>query len=320
MDKAQLSQAILDLLAEHEAEQTRELQAALGRMQALESELAHLRSQLAKPNNISEQLRDEELRQRLLAVANAPFDTRLREAGVVLENRIRKLISPAGAGETGGKLVDLAFLPEKGQFQASTVTSEQLGLHSLYKGAIQFIRNPPMHKLIEYPEQTAYTLLTMIDALLILLTEVTTQTASARNASRAPMTRWTPDMVRTAYRSHANATVGSRLERILDLSLQHQAFRPSRGVSPVFGIKSKRGKRMISFYVDGGMYFSLLPDSYPSEDERLRVFKVYQGFRMLESYAVLNDVKEGRYSGRPLGDLTDDEFDLFMKFLVDETS
>ena len=41
----------------------------------------------------------------------------------------------------------------------------------LYRGAMQFIRNPPMHKLVEYKEETARLLLRLIDSLLQLLSE-----------------------------------------------------------------------------------------------------------------------------------------------------
>ena len=42
----------------------------------------------------------------------------------------------------------------------------------LYRGAMQFIRNPPMHKLIQYPESTVRLFLRLIDSLLRLLSEL----------------------------------------------------------------------------------------------------------------------------------------------------
>ena len=39
----------------------------------------------------------------------------------------------------------------------------------LYRGAMQFIRNPPMHKLADYPLETARVFIRLIDSLLLLL-------------------------------------------------------------------------------------------------------------------------------------------------------
>ncbi|MBN1935729.1 MAG: hypothetical protein JW934_13760 [Anaerolineae bacterium] len=53
----------------------------------------------------------------------------------------------------------------------SSHSGEQDGVRVLYRGAMQFIRNPPMHKLIEYPENTARLLIRLVDSLLQLLSE-----------------------------------------------------------------------------------------------------------------------------------------------------
>lgn len=51
----------------------------------------------------------------------------------------------------------------------SSHVGEQQGVQFLYRGAMQFIRNPPMHKIIDYPESMAQQFLRLIDALMMLL-------------------------------------------------------------------------------------------------------------------------------------------------------
>jgi hypothetical protein len=53
----------------------------------------------------------------------------------------------------------------------SSHPGEQEGVRMLYRGAMQFIRNPPMHRPIGYAEDTARLLIRLIDSLLRLLDE-----------------------------------------------------------------------------------------------------------------------------------------------------
>jgi len=46
-----------------------------------------------------------------------------------------------------------------------------LKAQALERGALQFIRNPPMHKLVEYTDETTVHLVRLIDSLLQLLSE-----------------------------------------------------------------------------------------------------------------------------------------------------
>ena len=94
----------------------------------------------------------------------------IREAGVVLEDRLRAM-GKAGSDLEGVRLVDALLTPGKGRLMFSRHTGEQDGVRMLYRGAMQFIRNPPMHKLIEYPEDTARLFIRLIDSLLQLLSE-----------------------------------------------------------------------------------------------------------------------------------------------------
>jgi len=105
----------------------------------------------------------------LAKLKSAPLDTTLREAGVVLESRLRKVGGDVDKNLSGVQLVDAVFNPEKGSLIFSDHPAEQEGIKLLFRGAIQFVRNPPMHKLIDYQEGSARTLIRLIDSLLLLL-------------------------------------------------------------------------------------------------------------------------------------------------------
>lgn len=142
------------------------------RVQQLEEENDALREQLQHGTNASPfAISDEELKSRVARLGNAPLDTIIREAGVTLENRLRFYGGETCALEHGTKLVDKALTPSTGVIVFSDHGGEQDGVRFLYRGAMQFIRNPPMHRLVEYQESTARLLIKLIDSLLLLLEE-----------------------------------------------------------------------------------------------------------------------------------------------------
>jgi hypothetical protein len=113
------------------------------------------------------EIRHPELKARLEKLTSAPLDTVMREAGVVFEHYIRKKANPDSINH-GVDLIEEALKPG-GSLVFSSHISEQTGVHLLYRGAMMFIRNPPMHKIIDYPESMALQFLRLIDALMILL-------------------------------------------------------------------------------------------------------------------------------------------------------
>lgn len=117
-------------------------------------------------------VRDSALRQRLSQLGSPPFDTLVREAGVVLEDRLRRVAGEKDTNLHGVALVDALLSPNKARVIFSENPGEQDGARMLYRGAMQFIRNPVMHRLIEYPEKEARIFIGVIDALLQLLSEV----------------------------------------------------------------------------------------------------------------------------------------------------
>ena len=112
-----------------------------------------------------------ELKSRLAKLTLAPLDTIMREAGVVFEHYLRKKVDPDSM-KHGVDLIDDALKPG-GRLVFSSHVGEQQGVQFLYRGAMQFIRNPPMHKIIDYPESMAQQFLRLIDALMMLLDHAT---------------------------------------------------------------------------------------------------------------------------------------------------
>lgn len=168
-----LANKILQVVQEHERDWRERLQNAEDQVRALEQEKEKLREKLDKSSSILNEITDDILKRRvepLFGLASLPLDTVVREAGVVLEDRLRAVTGTDSSLE-GVKLVDAILTPQKGRLIFSLHPGEQDGVRMLYRGAMQFIRNPPMHKLIEYPEDTVRLFIRLIDSLLQLLSE-----------------------------------------------------------------------------------------------------------------------------------------------------
>jgi len=88
----------------------------------------------------------------------------IREALLTLETRIREVL---GLGEEviGKELIDKA--KEKDIFKRN-VKSEEEGLYFLYRGAIQWLRNPPGHKKVEYSKEETVKIILFVDYLIKL--------------------------------------------------------------------------------------------------------------------------------------------------------
>lgn len=171
MDESRLKEQLLLALQAYEDHWQQKLQEAELRIQFLEQENAELREELEEATCSPYGVEDEILADRLRRLGTPPLDTLIREAGVVLEDRLRQAAGEKGLSLHGVALVDAVLAPDKGYLVLSSHSGEQEGVRMLYRGAMQFIRNPPMHKLIEYPENMARLFLRLIDALLQVLKE-----------------------------------------------------------------------------------------------------------------------------------------------------
>lgn len=111
------------------------------------------------------------MKDRLSRLSNAPLDTIVREAGVVFEDSLRSA-GNLDHNSFGVRMVEEILKPG-GILIFSSHYGEQEGVQQLFSGAMKFIRNPPMHKIVDYPESVARQYLRLIDALLMLLEEAT---------------------------------------------------------------------------------------------------------------------------------------------------
>jgi len=170
-ERGALRDRILQAVEEYETITQKALQVTEGKAKALEQENKQLHQALQEKGSALSEITDVVLRERIEPLLQSPMDTMIREAGVVLEDRLRS-VGEAGSDLDGVKLVDALLNPKTPKLVFSSHPGEQDGVRMLFRGAMQFIRNPPMHKLIEYPQSTARLLIRLIDSLLQLLSEV----------------------------------------------------------------------------------------------------------------------------------------------------
>ena len=163
-----LTEQIQAVISKYEEERALERKEFEDQIASLRSEIKSLRERDFHTIPLERFVADPQLKERLSRLGDSPpLDTVIREAGVVLENRIK--LMGESQGSFGVRMVENLMDPENGNLIFSDQPNEQKGVMRLYMGALQFIRNPPMHNLIEYPEQTARILIKLVDALLQLL-------------------------------------------------------------------------------------------------------------------------------------------------------
>jgi len=158
-----------------------------GELPALREEVDSLKSQLAGAEVRSLDVVDDELRDRCLDLLMRPdkADTAVREATVILEDRIRR-IARLGTDSYGVGLVDKALNPKTGSLHFGRPQREREGLHQLYRGAIGFFKNPASHRIIEdYDVARARQVVGLIDLLLFLLRDAKNEDENADSAVTA---------------------------------------------------------------------------------------------------------------------------------------
>lgn len=98
--------------------------------------------------------------------AQLRLDDAVRSATLLLEARLRALCGLPGE-RIGVDLVNQAFNPDGGFLsQASIHTAEREGLHALFRGAMQQIRNPVGHRDLNQLPGTAFDTLAFVNYLL----------------------------------------------------------------------------------------------------------------------------------------------------------
>ena len=108
---------------------------------------------------------------------NKRFQNAIVNASVVLEERLRSVCGRTAEveGMVGVRLVDYALKQGSGKLFVSKISAEQDGVHKLFRGAFQFVRNPPSHKRISYTDFEAWHAVGLIDYLLFLLKQAKRQ-------------------------------------------------------------------------------------------------------------------------------------------------
>jgi uncharacterized protein (TIGR02391 family) len=120
---------------------------------------------------------DDKLRQRCedLLAADAHHDRVIREACVILEDRVRKAIG-AGKDVVGVSLMQKAFSPNKNVLRLSEHDKEQVGAMNIYSGVMAFFRNAAGHNLIDtYSQEDALRFVVFVDLLLAMVGRISDQ-------------------------------------------------------------------------------------------------------------------------------------------------
>lgn len=122
-------------------------------------------------------INDDELRSRCedLLAAAGNYDRVIREATVVLEDRLRRKIGhdalarliPNAADQTGENLVNRLLSPDNPALTFSSERSKQIGLHRILLGVVSYLRNPSHHRLDTSTEWSwAWATVGLVDRLL----------------------------------------------------------------------------------------------------------------------------------------------------------
>ena len=137
-------------------------------------EVARLRRRLQiAERSLPSLIADDELRQRCedLLVAEAHHDRVIREACVILEDRVRKATG-ARKDMVGVRLMQMAF-GKNGPLRLSENAQEQSGAIQIYSGVMAFFRNAAGHNLIDsYTQEDALRFVVFVDLLLAMISKV----------------------------------------------------------------------------------------------------------------------------------------------------
>ena len=120
---------------------------------------------------------DKELRSRCedLLAAEGHYDRVVREACVVLEDRVRNTVG-AARSVTAIPLMEQAFSPKNGPLKLSDLEQEQLGAMQVFRGMMAYFRNSAGHNLIEtYTQEDALRFVAWVDLLLEMVARASSQ-------------------------------------------------------------------------------------------------------------------------------------------------
>jgi len=121
---------------------------------------------------------DAELKQRCLPILGAGsadpklWDSAVRTAGVILEERLRDVGGITDEGRTGRDLVNDVF-GERGTLHAKIPNaSERLGYRDIYAGIVGVFRNPAAHRLVDPAPEDGGAFIVFVNLLLKTLEDL----------------------------------------------------------------------------------------------------------------------------------------------------
>lgn len=140
--------------------------------QAAWVEVARLKRRLAlAERDLPSLIADPDLRRRCqdLLTADGDYDRAVREACVVLEDRVRT-VAGADRSLTGTALMETVFSARRPVLRLATHEGEQRGAMELYRGVMAFFRNPTGHALADaHTREHALRIVVAVDLLLTLV-------------------------------------------------------------------------------------------------------------------------------------------------------
>jgi hypothetical protein len=131
--------------------------------------------------------------------------------------------------------------------------------------------------------------------------------------------RWTAELIREQIDNVSDEKLKTRLSEILNFALEKHIFAESVSRDPQFSLSvQSTGGKALTVLLDGTLYayFGLIEaKKYPTEEARKGFIDDLKRLNLLPQNINLDEVKSGRFLERRLTDLTDDEFNEFLKIL-----
>jgi len=126
---------------------------------------------------------------------------------------------------------------------------------------------------------------------------------------------WTADRLRSAYATLGMDRIGECLRRVLDWAVEKGYFMEARGKGPIFGLRGRGGSRIITFAPDWTFCY-LNETPYPGGvEERDQLVADLRTVGMYQRDFDPREVVSGRNLSRSLTDLSEPEFETFLRIL-----
>jgi hypothetical protein len=134
-----------------------------------------------------------------------------------------------------------------------------------------------------------------------------------------PEQPWPAELVKEQVDNVPDEKLKARLSEILKFALENDIFAESVSKEPQFSLSvQSTGGKALSISLDGSIYafFGLIEaKKYPTKEARKDFIDDLKRLNLLPQNINPDEVKSGRFLERRLTDLTDDEFNEFLKIL-----